>query len=175
MVPPAPLGARWELSAADAVAHGLPALGFAFEEAPRALIATRFPAHGAYAVFSGPPGTPLGILVEADGLSGQDVQTLRDALRTSPTTRIGSPRDLGEAEAVRFGTEARSAVALLAGTGAARTHYCVVMVPSPEGFTRGLLVWLYAAGRGVRSPSCAQVLSQPVLAAAAAHFRLSAP
>lgn len=175
MTPPDAPSTRWAVTAREAEAHGLAAIGFAFEEVPRSLIATRFPAPGTLAVFSGPPGGPLGILVESDGLSGGDAAALHDALRTAPSTRIGAERVIGDPVERAVGGVTRAAVAMLAGTGRARTHYCVVVIPAVEGAGRGLLVWLYAAGGGVAAPSCEAVLGHPVLAAAAEGFRVLAP
>jgi hypothetical protein len=170
--PPSSVTARWVVSARDAQSHGLSAVGFSLDEAPRSLIATRFPAQGTLALFSGPPGGPLGAIVEVDGLSGSDALSLRDALRTTPSVRIGNPRVLGEPEEVRLGGATRAAVSMLAGAPPARALYCVVMVPPPEGAPQGLLLWLYASGVGVPSPSCEPVMAHPAIAALATGFRV---
>ncbi len=164
---------RWTLSAREAQQHGLAPLGFTLDDAPRSLIATRFPAPGTLALFSGPPGGPLGAIVEVDTKSGSDALTLRDVLRTSTAVRIGAPREFGEPEQVRFGGVLRNALAMTAGAGPSRTHYCLVMVPPPEGVPEGFLVWLYTAGQGVTAPSCVAVLEGPVLRAFAEGFRLA--
>lgn len=175
MAPPEPPSTRFEVTPRETEAHGLAAIGFAFEAVPRSLIATRFPAPGVLAVFSGPPGGPLGMLVESDGLSGGDAATLHDALRTAPSTRIGADRVIGDPVERAIGGVARGAVAMLAGNGRARTHYCVAVIPAVEGAGRGLLVWFYGAGQGVEAPSCDAVLAHPVLAAAAGRFVVLSP
>lgn len=170
--PPSSTASRWSITARDAQSHGLAAVGFSLDEAPRSLIATRFPAQGTLALFSGPPGGPLGAIVEVDGLSGSDALSLRDALRTTPSVRIGNPRVLGEPEQVQLGGAARAAVSMLAGSAPARALYCVVMVPPPDGAPQGLLVWLYTSGVDVPSPSCEPVLAHPAIAGLAAGFRV---
>jgi len=175
MTPPDAPSTRWAVTPREAEAHGLAAIGVAFEAVPRSLIVARFPAPGTLAVFSGPPGGPLGILVESDGLSGGDATVLHDALRTAPSTRIGAERVIGDAVDRTVGGVTRGAVPMLAGTGHARTHYCVVVVPAVEGAGRGLLVWFYSTGIGLAAPSCDAVLSHPVLAEAADGLRVLAP
>lgn len=150
-------------------------MGFSLAAPPRSMIATRFPAQGTLVLFSGPPGGPLGALVEVDALSGSDALSLRDALRTAAAVRIGNPRVVGDPEQVTFGEAQRSAVPMLAGNGAARTLYCVVMVPATERTPQGLLVWLYISGHGVDAPGCAPVLAHPSLAPIASGFRIEAP
>jgi hypothetical protein len=170
--PPSGAPARWTLSPRDAQAHGFAALGFSLDQPPRSMIATRFPAQGTLALFSGPPGGPLGALVEVDNLSGSDVISLRDALRTAVAVRIGNPRVIGEPERVNFAGALHDAVSLLAGNGPARTQYCVVMVPAPVTVPQGLLVWLYISGLGVVTPSCASVLAHPAMNGFATGFQL---
>ncbi len=174
MAPPT-AESRWMLSARDAQSHGFAPVGFSLAVAPRSMIATRFPAQGTLALFSGPPGGPLGALVEVDTLSGSDALSLRDALRTAAAVRIGSPRVVGEPEQVAFASEQHAAVPMLAGSGVARTLYCVVMVPATERTPQGLLVWLYVSGHGVEVPGCASVLAYPAITPIASGFRLEPP
>ncbi len=175
MAPPALRPTRFAVTPREAVAHGLAPLGFAIARVPPSLIATRFPAAGTLAVFSGPPGGRVGVLVEADGLSGGDATTLREALRTAPAPRIGADRVLSAPEPRSLGGVTLGAVAMLAGSGRSRTHYCVVVVPTQEGAARGLLAWFYGSGQGITTPSCDGVFAEPVLAAAAEGFTVFAP
>jgi len=175
MVPPTRSPSRVAVTPQEAESHGLAAMGFAIDDVPRSLIVTRFPGAGVLAVLSGPPGGPLGILVESDGLSGGDAVTLREALRTVALPRIGAERVLGDVVAQNLGGVSRSAVSLLAGVHYARTHYCVVVIPAMEGAGRGLLVWFYGSGYGVTTPSCDTVMQHPVLAAVATRFEVLGP
>ncbi len=170
--PPSSDPSRWTLTPRDAQAHGFAAVGFSLDRAPTSMIATRFPAQGTLALFSGPPGGPLGAIVEVDTLSGSDPLSLKDALRTAVAVRIGNPRVLGEPERVSFAGAPHDAVPMLAGTGPARTLYCVVMVPAPVGIPQGLLVWLYVSGLGVAVPGCAAVVAHPALESFAAGFHV---
>ncbi len=170
--PPSSAPPPWTLTARDAQAHGFASVGFSLDHAPTSMIATRFPAQGTLALFSGPPGGPLGALVEVDTLSGSDPLSLKDALRTAVAVRIGNPRVVGEPERVSFAGAPHDAVPMIAGTGPARTLYCVVMVPAPVGIPQGLLVWLYVSGLGAGAPGCAAVVAHPALGSFAASFHV---
>jgi hypothetical protein len=162
---------RWSVTPRESQAHGLPALGFSLASPPRALIATRFPAAGMLVIFSGPSGGPLGAVAEIDALSTGDPVTLRDALRTTTLVRVGTPREMGESAQVALGDATYGAVAMLAGVGNARTHYCVVVVPGSDGMSRGLLLWFYVPGRGVTVPRCDGVLGHRVFVPFIEGFR----
>jgi hypothetical protein len=114
----------------------------------------------------------LGIVVEIDTLSGSNPITLRDALRTTHSARVGTPRVVGDATEVNLGGQTAMAVPMLAGVGPTRAHYCVVIAAAAEGASRGLLLWFYTAGHRIPAPDCAVVMAHATLRKVAEGFRL---
>jgi hypothetical protein len=163
---------RPKVTAKQARAKGLPALGFTLTLRQGGWSASLLPEPGCYLRLSGPPGGPLLIEVwdypnpKASGASlarwvqghfGKPYH--RPVQAASPTTfnLLGAPRQ---------------AVAVTTGTSLARTGWCAVLASSPLPNPREFVV-LFAHGAGAgQSPTCAQIAAHPWIAQALPTLRV---
>jgi len=112
-----------EVSAADAKAAGLPAVGVRVAKTTQPLMPRRLPSADTYVALSGPPGGPLGMTVTAGSANILDAaKSLRD----------GGHQDLQTGQ-VSLGGKSSPAIASTLGQSNARRQELRVLAATAEG------------------------------------------
>ena len=156
-----------KVSAADAKAKGLPAIGLGVDLAGTAMSGAVLPDSDTYLRLSGPPGGPLLFRVEPWREKDADASTLEKAMRARFSRPTDEPFVVGKAATVKIGGAARPALPFMTGQSMARTAWCAAVVPA--GKEGSLLV---LAGIGGNAPDCAVTLAHESIAALVRSFRL---
>lgn len=156
-----------EVTASEAKAHKLPAVGFRVDSPGLEL--SKFPEPEIYLIGSGPPGGPLAAIVWSVLASAGDAGALEKAVRGRHSEAWQQPLVIGEAATVTIGGEDRPALAFMTGTSLRKTAWCGVLVGGPQG---SVFITLGRSPGQAASMSCAEVLAQPSLAAFARTFAL---
>jgi hypothetical protein len=125
---------------------------------------TRHALAGRLGVWSGPPGGPLGLSVEAfDRDDGALEQTVR--------ARLGASIEGLTSTRVTAAGQDRAAVAFTTGQSHARSEHCAFVVRRAGASGPGVLV-MALAGLGQGPADCARVVAHPSLAKALGSLRL---
>lgn len=149
------------VSAAEAEAAGLPALGFSIDTSEAAMTGTAL-VRGRYLEMSGPPGGPLILRVSATKL-GEDFANVVGGDDVLDATLV-------EEEVEMLGAKRRAA-AWITGTSLARTSWCALII-APEGAEPGdpALLLEFGVGYGGDETACATALQHGQLAPVIASF-----
>jgi len=147
----------FRISREESAAHNLPPVEISVDVSGMGAVLWRFPAPRVYVHLSGPPGTPLGMAIEAYTNLKDDSQSLLALARR----RTASARAvmMGEVEQVTLGGRSLLAIGWLSGESQARARHCLALFPAAEGAADGVLVELQAAAPPGATPMCSGIAS----------------
>lgn len=132
--------------AAEAATKKLPAVNVFVDYTGTGLTAFKFPSERAYVSFSGPPGGPLGLVVEAPGKSvanGIDLSVIAKE-RCGATAMISKP------QSIVFSGANRPAISCVYGEAVARAEHLLIGITVGK---EGVLIDAYqSAGKNGPSP-----------------------
>jgi len=156
------------IPAADAAAHGLPAIGMQLD-AENQLIVSPFPDGDMYLIASGPPGGRLLFQVWKTDEAGRDAAAVRRAVEKRFTVPSLAPTTWGPDGTLQLAGAQRPAVAYLSDKGFMQTGWCATLVAHAAGT---LLVVFASGAPGATSISCEKVVSHPSLAPVVRSFQI---
>lgn len=158
-----------EVTAEEAQKKGLAGVGFRVDLRGTPMSAKKFTEPGIYLIASGPPGAPLAVIVyPADGREG-DAAAVEQAVRRHHSEAWQQPLVIGQPGQVMLGGGSRAALAFMTGHSIEKTAWCGVLVGGKGG---SLLVTLGRSPGSASTVSCAEVMSEPSLAAFARTFTM---
>jgi hypothetical protein len=173
-MPPAPSGAVpgpamqsrvISISAAEAAAHGLPAVGVRLDLGDTALYEMRRTVDRVYVMASGLPGATLVFEVTASAEAASNHDAVRRAVVASGVADV----EWGPVGTVTLAGRSCPAVTFQMGAGMYRSHWCAALVPHARG---AVLVSFGHSHVGSAVLSCDQVASSRQLAPLVASFAL---
>lgn len=154
------------VTAAEASARGLPAVGISADVAGARMSVACFPAGGMYLSACGPPGAPAAFAVWASALVATD--DVAGAVLATVVDRSVTPIAMGEAVRLAIDGVARRAVLFTTGAGFSQTGWVGALVARPAGTV------LVALGRvGPMASSVQDLLRDESLAVIARTLRVS--
>lgn len=162
---------RAVVTAVDARAKGLPAIGFTVTWSDAGLFQGNvFNGEGNYLTLSGPPGGPLGMAVWGYTSLDATHATLEKVIAQHPPR---PPVIRGAPESISLAGAERPALAYIQGESLARSVTCLVLVPAAGNKREGLIVTFYvAAGSALATASCKTVVEDRSIAPLVASFRV---
>jgi len=158
-----------EVTAAEAKAQGLPPIGLRVDPGDAPLSLLKFPEPDKYLIASGPPGGPLLVIVWETDQRESNVAAVESAVRKNFAQTWQQPLVIGEAGTLQIAGAARPALAFMTGESLRKTAWCGVVMSGPSA---SVFVTFGRATREVAATPCAEVMTEPSLAAFARTFAL---
>jgi hypothetical protein len=149
------------ISAAQAAAHGLPAVGVSVDPTGTPMMVSPLAQADLYLVASGPPGGRLLFQVWTSDETGRDEAAVQRAVAARYTKPALTPTTWGTPGTLTLAGAARPAVSYLSDKAMFLTGWCAALVPHARG---QLLVVLGRGSPGATAVSCDEVASHPSLA-----------
>jgi len=156
------------IAAAEAAAHGLPAVGMQLD-AQNKLMISRFSQPGLYVGASGPPGGRLEFEAWNTDEMGLGPAAVRRAVERRFTVPSLIPKVWGPDGMLEIAGGRRPAVAFLSDKAFMQTGWCASLVPHGTGT---LLIAFASGAAGATTITCDQVVAHPLLQPILQSFRL---
>jgi hypothetical protein len=156
------------VDAAQAAAHGLPAIGIQLDAQNR-LMVTRFSQPGSYVSASGPPGGRIEFEAWNTDEAGLGHAAVRRAVEHRFMAPSLVPKVWGSDGVLEIAGARRPAVAFLSDKAFMQTGWCAALVPHGTGT---LLVALASGAPGATTITCEQVVAHPSLQPILQSFQL---
>lgn len=135
---------RFEISAAESKEHRLPPAAIAVDLGDVFMRSRKFPAKGVYASMSGPPGAPLGLLIQLVAEKLDDDEAWR---RYAETIYEDAPPELGSVGEVELSGSKYPAITFTTGDANARTHHLMAAAAVPDAEQSVVIHFSQAAGK----------------------------
>lgn len=163
-------GMTTTISAADAAAKGLPAIGISVDASGTPMNVMALPQDGQYLVASGPPGGRLLFQIWTTDEQGGSADSVKRAVQARFTKPALTPTTWGAEGTLTLAGMPRPAVSYLSDKAMFLTAWCATIVPHPKG---SLLIVLGVTKPGATSASCEDVTAHPALAPLLASFAIT--
>jgi hypothetical protein len=144
------------ISGAEAAAQQLPAASISLETAGTGMGARKFGSKDQYLMLSGPPGGPLGLVIERVSVPSADEGALAKLAEQRFKDRSFVK---GTAGVVELAGDSRQALTCATDTSMAKSHHLLVLIPVPNSKDSLLVDFWRGAGSDMPAPEA--MLGEP--------------